>query len=157
MINKLSSNTNKEILQELIEIHKKCISNTNSQFYEQEQINEWLSTIKLKNIQDQLNSTTWIVIKNNNKILGFAQYSLEDKEIYQIHIDPDEQGKGYGRELYNYIENDFRINKIKQISLLATLNAVQFYEKLDFRIIKEIKFPLVKTKIKMIKMSKELV
>ena len=97
------------------------------------------------------------MIKNNNKILGFAQYCLEDKEIYQIQIDPDEQGKGYGRELYNYIENDFRINKIKQISLLATLNAVQFYENLGFHIIKVIKFPLVKTKIKMIKMSKELV
>ena len=157
MINKISSNTNKEILKRLIEIHKECISKTNSQFYEQEQINEWLSTIKIENIQDQLESTTWVVIKNNNKILGFAQYSLEDKEIYQIQINPDEQGKGYGRELYNYIENDFRINKIKQISLLATLNAVQFYENLGFHIIKEIKFPLVKTKIKMIKMSKELV
>ena len=157
MINKISSNTNKEILKRLIEIHKECISKTNSQFYEQEQINEWLSTIKIENIQDQLESTTWVVIKNNNKILGFAQYSLEDKEIYQIQINPDEQGKGYGRELYNYIENDFRINKIKQISLLATLNAVQFYENLGFHIIKEIKFPLVKTKIKMIKMFKELV
>ena len=157
MINKISSNTNKEILQELIKIHKKCISKTNSQFYEQEQINEWLSTIKIENIQDQLESTTWVVIKNNNKILGFAQYCLEDKEIYQIQIDPDEQGKGYGRELYNYIENDFRINKIKQISLLATLNAVQFYENLGFHIIKVIKFQLVKTKIKMIKMFKELV
>ncbi|HRR94802.1 MAG TPA: GNAT family N-acetyltransferase [Candidatus Paceibacterota bacterium] len=157
MINKLSSNTNKEVLQKLIEIHKKCISKTNSQFYEQEQINEWLSTIKLENIQDQLNNTTWIVIKNNNEILGFAQYSLEDKELYQIQINPDEQGKGYGRELYNYIENDFRINKIKQISLFATLNAVKFYEKLGFRVMKEIKFKLLKTKIKMIKMSKELV
>ncbi len=157
MINKISSNTNKEILKRLIEIHKECISKTNSQFYEQEQINEWLSTIKIENIQDQLESTTWVVIKNNNKILGFAQYSLEDKEIYQIQIDPDEQGKGYGRELYNYIENDFRINKIKQISLLATLNAVQFYENLGFHIIKVIKFQLVKTKIKMIKMSKELI
>ena len=157
MINKLSSNTNKEILQKLIEIHKKCISKTNSQFYEQEQINEWLSTIKLENIQDQLDSTTWIVIKNNNEILGFAQYSLEDKELYQIQIDPDEQGKEYGRELYNYIENDFRINKIKQISLFATLNTVKFYEKLGFRVMKEIKFKLLKTKIKIIKMSKELV
>ena len=157
MINKLSSNTNKEVLQKLIEIHKKCISKTNSQFYEQEQINEWLSTIKLENIQDQLNNTTWIVIKNNNEILGFAQYSLEDKELYQIQINPDEQGKGYGRELYNYIENDFRINKIKQISLFATLNAVKFYEKLGFSVTKEIKFKLLKTKIKMIKMFKELV
>ncbi len=157
MINKLSSNTNKEVLQKLIEIHKKCISKTNSQFYEQEQINEWLSTIKLENIQDQLNNTTWIVIKNNNEILGFAQYSLEDKELCQLQIDPDEQGKGYGRELYNYIENDFRINKIKQISLFATLNAVKFYEKLGFSVTKEIKFKLLKTKIKMIKMSKELV
>ncbi len=157
MIHKLSSNTNQEILQKLIKIHKKCISKTNTQFYKQEQVNEWLFTIKIENIQDQLDSTTWIVIKNNNKIIGFAQYCLEDKELYQIQIDPNEQGKGYGRKLYDYIENDFRINKAKQISLFATLNSVQFYKNLGFNVIKEIEFPLVKTKIKMIKMSRALV
>ncbi len=157
MINKISSNTNQEILERLVEIHKECISKTNSQFYEQEQVNEWLSTIKIENIQDQLDSTTWIVIKNNNEILGFAQYCLQDKELYQIQIDPNKQGKGYGRKLYDYIENDFRINNCKQISLFATLNAVQFYKKLGFHVMKEIKFPLGKTKIKMIKMSKKLI
>lgn len=82
---------------------------------------------------------------------------MKDKELYQIQIDPNEQGKGYGRKLYDYIENDFRINKIKQVSLFATLNSVQFYKKLGFNVIKEIEFPLVKTKIKMIKMSRALV
>ena len=91
MINKISSNTNKEIIEKLIEIHKKCISKTNSQFYDQEQINEWLSTIKIENIEEQLDSTTWIIIKNNKKILGFAQYCLKDKEIYQIQIDLHEE------------------------------------------------------------------
>lgn len=157
MIHKLSSNTNQEILQKLIKIHKKCISKINSQLYKQEQVNEWLFTIKIENIQDQLDSTTWIVIKNNNGIIGFAQYCLEDKELYQIQIDPNEQGKGYGRKLYDYIENDFRINKINQILLSATLNSVQFYKNLGFNVIKEIEFPLVKTKIKMIKMSRALV
>ena len=82
---------------------------------------------------------------------------MKDKELYQIQIDPNEQGKGYGRKLYDYIENDFRINKAKQISLFATLNSVQFYKNLGFNVIKEIEFPLVKTKIKMIKMSRALV
>ncbi len=58
MIHKLSSNTNQEILQKLIKIHKKCIFKTNTQFYKQEQVNEWLFTIKIENIQDQLDSTT---------------------------------------------------------------------------------------------------
>ena len=156
MINKLSSDTNQRILQRLIEIHKECISKTNSQFYNQEQINEWISTIKLENIQNQLDSTTWIIVKNNHEIVGFAQYCLEDKEVYQIQIDPIEQGKGYGRELYKYIENDFKFNKIKHISLFATLNSVQFYKSLGFNVVEEIKFPLVKTEIKMIKMSKTL-
>lgn len=156
MINKISSNTNQEILQRLIEIHKKCISITNSPFYDSKQIDEWLSTIRLENIQDQLDLTNWITINNNYKTLGFAQYCLEDEELYQIQIDPNEQGKGYGRELYYYIENDFRINNCKQISLFATLNAVQFYKKLGFLATKEVMFPLLETKVKMIKMSKTL-
>ena len=157
MIKKLTLNTNSEILNKLVEIHKNCVLETNSKFYNRNQIIEWVSTVNLKNIKDQLDNTTWITIENNHQILGFAQYCLKDGEIYQIQIAPDSQGQGYGVKLYNYIEKDFRNNSIKQITLLATLNAVSFYMKLGFKNVEEINFPLMKTEIKMIMMFKNLV
>ncbi|NMC08893.1 GNAT family N-acetyltransferase, partial [Candidatus Microgenomates bacterium] len=71
-------------------------------------------------------------------------------------IDPDLQGKGYGKQLYEYIETDFRRNNIQQISLYSTLNAIEFYKNLGFEITKEIKYPLVKTKMDMVEMKKIL-
>ena len=157
MIKKLSSNTNQELLGTLVEIHKRCISLCNSERYNKEQIEEWLSTINSQNIKDQLEDTVWLILEEDKTVVGFAQYSLEDKELYQIQIDPKEQGKGYGKELYYYIENIFKKNNIKSISLFATLNAISFYEKLGFKSTKKISFKLLNTKIEMVKMDKELI
>ena len=157
MIKKLSSDTNQELLETLVEIHKRCISLCNSKRYNKAQIEEWLSTINSQNIKDQLGDTVWLILEEDKVVVGFAQYSLEDKELYQIQIDPKEQGKGYGKELYYYIENIFRKNDIDGISLFATLNATSFYEKLGFKSVKKIAFKLLNTKIEMVKMYKELI
>lgn len=157
MIEKITSKkTKKNILEKIADIHRQCILKTNSKYYAIEQIEEWLSTVNVKNIKDQLKNTTWVVIEEENHIIGFAQYSIKDKELYQIQIDPLLQGKGWGTKLYKYIESEFKKEKIGTISLYATLNAVPFYEKEDFKIVKNIQFKLVKTKIQMIEMRKVL-
>lgn len=156
MIEKISSKTKENILEKIIDIHKRCILETNSKYYNSEQIGEWVSTINIQNVKDQLKNSSWIIIKERNNIIGFAQYSIEDKEIYQIQIDPQEQGKGYGKRLYEYIEKEFRKKNISSIFLFATLNAIPFYKKIGFKVIEDIEFQLIKTKIKMFKMIKVL-
>jgi ribosomal protein S18 acetylase RimI-like enzyme len=157
MINKISSKTNKKVLERLVDIHQKCILESNSKYYNNKQIKEWLSTINIQNITNQIENTYWIMLKEGNKIVGFAQYSTEDREIYQIQIDPQEQGYGYGKRLYEYIEEEFKQNNIPTISLFATLNAVLFYKKVGFKVIKNIKFQLINTEIDMVEMSKSLI
>ena len=156
MIDILTVNTNQKIFEKLVEIHKNCILETNAKYYNEQQIKEWLSLINVKNIRDQLGNTSWIIVKKNNDIVGFAQYSREEKELYQIQVCPDLQGRGYGKELYEYIENDFKQNGLPQISLFSTLNAVKFYERLGFRRVKKISFPLVKTQVNMVEMNKTI-
>lgn len=156
MIKKFSSETKENILEKIVDIHKRCILETNSKYYNSEQIGEWISSINIQNIKDQLNNSSWIIIKEGNNLIGFAQYSIEDKEIYQIQIDPLEQGKGYGKKLYEYIEKQFRKNNIPSISLFATLNATLFYNKIGFKSVEDIEFQLTETKIKMTKMIKQL-
>ncbi|MBP8707726.1 MAG: GNAT family N-acetyltransferase [Caldisericia bacterium] len=154
MIIQLSQDTDINTLKEITRIHKECIKQINSQYYSNKQIKEWDSLINIKNIEDQLKNTIWIVIKENNKIIGFGQYSLKDKEIYQIQVDPGMQRKGYGRKIYEYIEEDFKRNNINEITLLSTLNAIAFYKSLGFNIVKHIYFKLKTEEIEMVKMRK---
>ena len=156
MIKKLSPKTNKNILKRIEDIHKQCVLENNSGYYNTKQIKEWLSTISYKNIKNQLDNTSWIIIEENTCILGFAQYSLEEKEIFQIQIDSKFQGKGYGKKLYKYIETDFIKNNISEISLFSTLNAVSFYKRIGFKIIKNIEFQLVTTSVQMVAMKKAI-
>ena len=158
MIRKISNkqNINPEILNRIVSIHKECIATVNSKHYDQKQIEEWLSVISIKNIQDQLFNTIWIVMEKDNQIVGFAQYSLEDKELYQIQVLPSEQAKGYGKKLYKYIEKDFRKNNLKGIALYATLNAISFYKSLGFESVGKKDLLLITASIQMEIMKKDL-
>ncbi len=151
---KLTTKTKEKTLLEILEIHKSCVLKTNSKTYPSEIIEEWLSTLSLEDIKEQLKNSSWVVVEENNKVLAFAQYSLKDKEIYQIQVKPEKQKKGFGKKLFGYIEKDFKKNNIKSITLFSTLDAVNFYVKLGFAKTKNIQFPLKKQSLNMIEMRK---
>lgn len=144
----------KEDIPTVVRIHKNCVSKTNSLTYSADVIGEWLKQITPKSVQNQLNNSKWCVIKEGGVIVGFCQYNLEDGELYQIQIDPDHQGKGYGKSLYNFVESDFKKHEKTKITLNSTLNAVPFYEKMGFRKLKDITFSLSNKSIKMVLMEK---
>jgi len=119
-------------IKDIVKIHKKCVLVSNSKLYGPEIISSWVNNINEKNVLSQWENSTWLVIKENNKVVGFAQYSLKEKELFQIQVNPDYQGKGFGKNLYIYIEQDFLKNEIENISLNSTLNAKQFYKEMGF-------------------------
>ena len=68
MIKKLSSKTNKEILKKLIDIHRECILECNSVCYTPEKIEEWLSSINVKNIKFKLIKTELDMVEMVKKL-----------------------------------------------------------------------------------------
>jgi GNAT superfamily N-acetyltransferase len=136
----------------IVQIHKKCISTSNALAYSPEIINSWISRISENCVTTQLNISTWIVILESDLIVGFAQYSITEQTLYQIQIDPEYQGKGYGKTLYKYIEQEFINAKSQRISLNSTLNAVQYYKSLNFVQTGKLNYE----GIEMIKMEKHL-
>ncbi len=157
MIKPITSKTKLSIIETIVEIHKRCVLESNSPWYKPDVISEWISQISVKNVLDQLTrSSKWIILEEKGKIIGFAQYSLVEKELFQIQILPNKQRKGFGTTLYKYIEKDFIKNKVKTISLFSTLNPINFYKSLGFEKIRKISYPLVKTKVELIEMKKEL-
>ena len=152
---KIKKATKQDIL-DITNIHKSCVKIINAKFYPKNVISLWLKQITEKNIKDQLHNSKWLVLKLNDKTIGFAQYSIQAKTLYQINISPKYSGKGFGKILYSYIENEFLKNKAKTIKLNSTLNAVPFYKNLGFKKIKNISFKIDSASIKMVAMKKNL-
>jgi len=145
-----------EDVSKIVGIHRKCVLEINSQFYSKDVIQEWSELITIKNVKAQFNNSQWAVISVQDKIVGFCQFSLDEKSLYQINILPEYQSMDYGKLLYNFVEKQFLENDIKNISLNSTLNAKEFYQKFGFKEIEQIKFKLDKTFVEMIKMEKNL-
>lgn len=133
---------NKKDIIRIVEIHRKCVSISNSESYSDENIKEWLEQINANSVERQLKNSLWYLIKKDETTIGFCQFDIHDKELYQMQIDPDYQGKGYGKMLYEFIENYFRKNKVSKISLYSTINAIEFYKKLGFMAVRPIKLKM---------------
>ena len=157
MIYKLTEKTELKTFQKIVDIHRLCISQSNAPFYPPEVIEEWLGEVNIEDTKNQLKYTTWVVLERDNNIVGFAQYSLPDCELNQIQINPNLQRKGYGKELYEYVEEEFKKNNIKEMGLYSVKNAILFYKSLGFKVKKDILFPLKKTKAELTVMTKKLI
>jgi len=141
---------------EIVAIHRKCVLEINSKFYPNDVIQEWIKPITIQNTKEQFKNSQWTAISIENKIIGFCQFSFNEKSLYQINISPEYQNMNYGRLLYDFVEKQFLKNNISKIYLNSTLNAVDFYKKLGFKELEQIKFKLDKTSVEMIKMEKDL-
>lgn len=86
----------------------------------------------------------YFVLEFENKIIGSGGINFEDDErIAKISwdvIDPEFQGKGFGKELLKYrIAMLGNYNKLELVSLRTSQLAYKFYEKNGFNLISVIK------------------
>ncbi|HMG15422.1 MAG TPA: GNAT family N-acetyltransferase [Saprospiraceae bacterium] len=86
----------------------------------------------------------FLIAYENEEAIGFASYEANSNgsnstKIHKIYFLPSTQGKGYGRQMMDYIKS--LALKLKQTSLILNVNkynkAIQFYEYLGFHIIKQ--------------------
>jgi GNAT superfamily N-acetyltransferase len=100
-------------------------------------------------LQQQMNDgSQFLLIKENNNAIAFAAYFLKSPTIYKLdklYALPNQQGKGLGTMLINYI-----IDEIKSLGATAlhlnvnryNTKAQKFYKHLDFKIIEEVDVPI---------------
>ena len=91
-----------------------------------------------QNIADNHN---FILIQENNQIVGFADYELHYKNesvtrIHKIYVLPEMQGKGLGKKLIQFIENKALENDNIKLSLNVNRfnKAKNFYESQGFKV-----------------------
>lgn len=80
---------------------------------------------------------------NTGKYVGFVAYEinceLQKTKIHKIYVLPETQGTGVGKLLFNLVIEKAKENNQKAVFLNVNKynNAIQFYEKLGFKITKE--------------------
>jgi len=86
----------------------------------------------------------FIIAMDNEQPVGFASWSLKTgtSSVYRLHkiyIDPNQQGKGVGKCLLDFILSDIRSHKATDLELNVNRynKAKQFYEKIGFVVAKE--------------------
>jgi len=97
--------------------------------------------------QIQQENHSFIIAQENSKSLGFASFSEIAQGIWKLHkiyILPEMQGRGIGRFIIQYIIQEI----IPKGAMALQLNvnrqnpAKSFYEKMDFKIIREEDIPI---------------
>ncbi len=77
-----------------------------------------------------------VIIKDNEKIVGFIIYFLLSPEIDILFISTYPNNKGYGKKLLSYLFDDAEKNNVESIKLDLhenNINAKEFYTKNGFQ------------------------
>jgi len=75
--------------------------------------------------------------KENNEILGFLTYIIENDKILLITLNSLKKGLGCGSALINKIEEYALFNNLKKIFLVVTndnMSAIKFYQRIGFKL-----------------------
>ena len=84
----------------------------------------------------------FIIAYDDNHPVAFAAYSPKENapaiyKLHKIYILPNQQGKGIGKHLLNYIIEDIHPATSLQLNVNRHNKALHFYEKAGFKIIGE--------------------
>ena len=105
-------------------------------------MNLFYSSSSLKNQMVDLKHV-FILIEAGDSLLGFASYScIKNPGVYKLHkiyILPNQQGKGLGKTIIDFIVRDIRGKNatVLQLNVNRTNKARLFYERLGFSVTRE--------------------
>ncbi len=92
---------------------------------------------------------TFLILSENSVPIGFTAFSADQENpqlmtLEKIYCLPEMQGKGYGKLLVSTVETKAREagKSILQLYVHRQNKARNFYEKLNFKVVKEVDRPL---------------
>lgn len=106
---------------------------------------------------------TFLILSENNVPIGFTAFSADRENqqlmtLEKIYCLPETQGKGYGKLLIQTVENKAREagKTVLQLYVHRENKARNFYEKLNFKVVKKVNRPLGKYLLTDFVMQKEM-
>ena len=112
----------------IAETHKASIEAICSTAYNSQSIAGWVEILSPVIYKNAIEEKVIIIAEENEEILGLGILDLGEKEIAAIYIHPKVKGAGYGRKLLLELESIDLKNKVNQLTLYSTINALGFYQ-----------------------------
>ena len=106
-------------------------------YYPQSVIDEVVESLNYNGVKKRASWTHFYVIKENEKIIACGAIgpywdSVTESSLFTIFVDPEYQGKGYGRKIIQTLENDEYFIRAKRIEIPASIVALPFYRKMGY-------------------------
>ncbi len=121
-----------------IAVIKRSISGSLSKVYPQKLIDEFCKKYTLENFGEKAKEIEYFIAeeKQTKTIVGII--ALKENELRTFFVDPNFQGKGIGRKLYNHIESIAKERNIKKIILKGSPIGELVYLKFGFKKVKSV-------------------
>ena len=119
-----------------INVIKRTITISQGKIYPKELINAFCHKYDFDNFRKRTQEIECFVAKENKNILGII--GLRNNELRTFFVDPDNQGKGIGRKLYDYLENEARKKGIAKLFLQGSPLGEPIYTKFGFKKLRNI-------------------
>lgn len=107
--------------------HKASIEALCSASYNAQSIAGWVEILSPAIYESAIKDKVMIVAEENGEMLGLGILDLEQGEIGAIYVHPKAKGTGCGRKLLWKLECIALKNKVNQLALYSTINALGFY------------------------------
>ena len=113
-----------------IELIHRTLHVSNSGDYHKDIIENLCALYTPASVRSLMQKRTIFVVKNRDKVL--AAGSIEKDTLYSVFVDPEFQGRGYGREIMVRLEAKAREDGIALLTAPASITAVEFYRHLRY-------------------------
>ena len=124
-------------IQEVSDLIEKTVRTCFIYYYPHNVIEKIVKSLNYEGVKKRASWTHFYVIKEENKIVACGAIgpywdSLTESSLFTIFVDPDCQGKGYGRKIMETLESDEYFLRAKRIEIPAGLVAIPFYKKMGY-------------------------
>ena len=106
-------------------------------YYPQPFIEKTIESLSVERLKQRAAWTHFYVIEEDDNIIGcgaIGSYwgSETESSLFTIFVDPDLQGRGYGRKIIETLENDEYFKRANRIEIPAGIVAIPFYKKMGY-------------------------
>ena len=124
-------------IQEVSDLISKTARKCWVEYYPQTEIEKVCASLNYEGVKKRASWTNFYVILEDNKIIACGAIgpywdSLTESSLFTIFVDPDYQGKGYGRKIMEILEKDKLFIRAKRIEIPAGIVAIPFYRKMGY-------------------------
>ena len=108
-----------------------------TKFYPQQSIDYIKKSLDADGVKKRASWTHFYVIEKDNKIIACGAIgpywdSKTESSLFNIFVDENYQGQGFGRKIIETLEKDEYFKRAKRIEVPASMSAIPFYSKMGY-------------------------